>query len=41
MLGLMLGWVGWRQLVNVGYLVVVGLIGVRIAGRRVHKLLLI
>jgi lipooligosaccharide transport system permease protein len=40
MRGLMLGSVGWYQLVNVAYLVVMGLIGVRIAGRRVHKLLL-
>jgi lipooligosaccharide transport system permease protein len=40
MRALMLGSVGWQQLVNVAYLVVMGLIGVRIAGRRVHKLLL-
>ena len=40
MRGLMLGSVGWHQLVNAAYLVVMGLIGVRIAGRRVHKLLL-
>jgi lipooligosaccharide transport system permease protein len=40
MRGLMLGSVGWYQLVNVAYLIVMGLIGVRIAGRRVHKLLL-
>jgi lipooligosaccharide transport system permease protein len=40
MRGLMLGSVGWYQLVNVAYLVVMGLIGVWIAGRRVHKLLL-
>jgi lipooligosaccharide transport system permease protein len=35
-----LGTVGWLQLVNVGYLVVLGLIGVVIAQRRVGKLLL-
>jgi lipooligosaccharide transport system permease protein len=40
MRALMLGSVGPYQLVNVVYLVVMGLIGVRIAGRRVHKLLL-
>ena len=40
MRSLMLGSVGWYQLVNVAYLVVMGLIGVRIAGSRVHKLLL-
>jgi lipooligosaccharide transport system permease protein len=40
MRGLMLGSVGWYQLANIAYLVVMGLIGVRIAGRRVHKLLL-
>jgi len=40
MRGLMLGSVGWYQLVNVAYLVVMGLVGVRIAGRRVHDLLL-
>jgi lipooligosaccharide transport system permease protein len=40
MRGLMLGVVGWYQLVNVAYLLVLGLIGVRIAGRRVHTLLL-
>jgi lipooligosaccharide transport system permease protein len=40
MRGLMLGSVGWYQLANVAYLAVMGLIGVRIAGRRVHKLLL-
>ena len=40
MRGLMLGSVGWHQLVNAAYLVVMGLIGVRIAGRRVHTLLL-
>jgi lipooligosaccharide transport system permease protein len=38
--GLMLGAVGWYQLANVGYLVVLGAIGITIAGRRVHKLLL-
>jgi hypothetical protein len=36
----MLGSVGWHQLVKVAYLVVMGLIGVQIAGRRVHRLLL-
>jgi lipooligosaccharide transport system permease protein len=40
MRALMLGAVGWHQLVNGCYLLVMGLIGVRIAGRRVHKLLL-
>jgi lipooligosaccharide transport system permease protein len=40
MRGLMLGSVGWYQLVNVLYLAVMGVIGVRIAGRRVHSLLL-
>jgi lipooligosaccharide transport system permease protein len=40
MRGLMLGAVGWYQLVNVAYLVVMGLIGVVLAGRRVHALLL-
>jgi lipooligosaccharide transport system permease protein len=40
MRGLMLGSLGWYQLVNVVYLAVMGAIGVRIAGRRVHKLLL-
>jgi lipooligosaccharide transport system permease protein len=40
MRGLMLGSVGWYQLVNVAYLVVMGVIGVLISGRRVHKLLL-
>jgi lipooligosaccharide transport system permease protein len=38
--GLMLGAVGWYQLVNVGYLLVLGAIGITIAGRRLHKLLL-
>ena len=40
MRSLMLGPVGWYQLVNVAYMVAMGLIGVWIAGRRVHKLLL-
>ncbi len=40
MRSLTLGAVGWYQLVNVGYLLVLGLIGLRIAGRRVDKLLL-
>ncbi len=35
-----LGEPGWTQLVNVGYLVVLGLIGLAIAQRRVGKLLL-
>ncbi|HEY7207365.1 MAG TPA: ABC transporter permease [Gaiellaceae bacterium] len=34
------GHVGWLQLVNVAYLAVLGAIGVRLAGRRIHKLLL-
>ena len=38
--GLMLGSPGWEQVVNVGYLLVVGAIGIHIAGRRVGKLLL-
>jgi len=38
--GLMLGVVGWYQLVNVLYLLLFGAIGVRIAERRVGKLLL-
>ena len=37
---LTLGGVGWWQLGDVAYLLVMGLIGVVIAGRRVHKLLL-
>jgi lipooligosaccharide transport system permease protein len=37
---LMLGVVGWTQLASVAYLVVLGLIGVAIAGRRVERLLL-
>jgi len=37
---LMLGLVGWHQLVNVGYLSAMGVIGVWVAGKRVHKLLL-
>ncbi len=40
MRGLMLGSVGWYQAVNVLYLACMGLIGVVVAGRRVHKLLL-
>jgi lipooligosaccharide transport system permease protein len=40
MRALMLGAVGWYQLVNVAYLLVMGLIGVSIAGRRVDALLL-
>jgi len=38
--GLMLGSVGWYQLLNVGYLALMGAIGITIAGRRVQKLLL-
>jgi len=34
------GTVGWYQLLNVAYLAALGLIGMRIAGRRVEKLLL-
>ena len=37
---LMLGAVGWAQLANVTYLLVMGLIGLFIASRRVEKLLL-
>jgi lipooligosaccharide transport system permease protein len=40
MRALMLGSVGWYQLVNVVYLAVMGFIGVRIAARRVDILLL-
>ena len=40
MRALMLGAVGWYQLVNIAYLLVMGLIGVSIAGRRVYALLL-
>jgi lipooligosaccharide transport system permease protein len=40
MRALMLGTVGWYQLVNVGYLAVMGLIGLAITGRRIDKLLL-
>jgi lipooligosaccharide transport system permease protein len=38
--GLNLGQLSWIQLVNVSYLVVLGLIGLAIAQRRVGKLLL-
>jgi lipooligosaccharide transport system permease protein len=38
--GLMLGSVGPYQLVNVAYLLVMGLVGIIISGRRVEKLLL-
>jgi lipooligosaccharide transport system permease protein len=37
---LMLGAVGWAQLLNVTYLLVMGLIGIFIASRRVERLLL-
>jgi lipooligosaccharide transport system permease protein len=37
---LMLGSVGWYQLVNVAYLLILGMIGVFFAGRRIDKLLL-
>ena len=38
--GLMLGAVGWSQLANAAYLLVLGLIGIAVSGRRVGKLLL-
>ncbi len=40
MRALMLGGVGWQQLVNVAYLAAMGLIGVLITGRRIGRLLL-
>jgi lipooligosaccharide transport system permease protein len=40
MRALMLGGVGWTQLVNVGYLATMGLIGLAITNRRIAKLLL-
>jgi lipooligosaccharide transport system permease protein len=40
MRALMLGGVGWAQLVNVAYLAAMGLIGVLITGRRIGRLLL-
>ena len=40
MRALMLGTVGWYQAVNIAYLVVMGLIGLAITGRRIDKLLL-
>ena len=40
MRALMLGGVGWSQLVNVTYLAAMGLIGLAITGRRIGKLLL-
>jgi lipooligosaccharide transport system permease protein len=40
MRALMLGTVGWHQPVNAAYLALLGLVGVRTAGRRVDKLLL-
>jgi lipooligosaccharide transport system permease protein len=40
MRALMLGGVGWTQLVNVAYLGAMGLVGVAITGRRIGKLLL-
>jgi lipooligosaccharide transport system permease protein len=38
--GLTSGHVGWYQLVDVAYMAVLGIIGVRLAGRRIHRLLL-
>jgi lipooligosaccharide transport system permease protein len=40
MRSLTLGAIGWYQLVNVAYLLIMGLIGLRVAGHRVDKLLL-
>jgi lipooligosaccharide transport system permease protein len=40
MRALMLGGVGWTQLVNVAYLAVMGLVGLAITDRRIGKLLL-
>ena len=40
MRALMLGNVGWYQLVDVAYLVTMGLVGLAISSRRVHRLLL-
>jgi lipooligosaccharide transport system permease protein len=40
MRALMLGGVGWEQLLNVAYLAAMGLIGLMITGRRIGKLLL-
>jgi lipooligosaccharide transport system permease protein len=40
MRALMLGTLGWYQLVNVAYLVVMGAIGLAVTGRRIDKLLL-
>jgi len=40
MRALMLGAVGWYQLVNLVYLLVMGAIGITIAGRRIDRLLL-
>jgi lipooligosaccharide transport system permease protein len=40
MRALMLGGVGWTQLVNVAYLAAMGLLGLAITGRRIGKLLL-
>jgi lipooligosaccharide transport system permease protein len=40
MRGLMLGTLGWYQLVNVGYLAAMGLLGLAVTGRRIDKLLL-
>jgi lipooligosaccharide transport system permease protein len=40
MRGLMLGAVGWEQLVNVAYIAAMGLLGLVITGRRIGKLLL-
>jgi len=40
MRALMLGGIGWQQLVNVAYLAAMGLVGLTITGRRIGKLLL-
>jgi lipooligosaccharide transport system permease protein len=40
MRALMLGGIGWQQLVNVAYLAAMGLVGLAITGRRIGKLLL-
>jgi lipooligosaccharide transport system permease protein len=40
MRALMLGGIGWQQLVNVAYLAALGLIGLAITGRRIVKLLI-
>jgi lipooligosaccharide transport system permease protein len=40
MRALLLGGVGWMQLVDVLYVLALGLVGLRVAGRRIHRLLL-